>query len=35
MAEQQKQIEALTATLQKLSDEIGLIKSAPRVVAND
>jgi len=31
---QQKQIEALTATVQKVSDQIALNKSAPQLVAN-
>jgi uncharacterized coiled-coil protein SlyX len=33
-AQQQKQIEALTATLQKVSDQIALSKPAPQLVAN-
>jgi len=33
-AQQQKQIEALTATVQKVSDQIVLSKSAPQLVAN-
>jgi hypothetical protein len=32
--QQQKQIEALTATIQKLSDQVGLSKPAPQLVAN-
>jgi uncharacterized coiled-coil protein SlyX len=31
---QQKQIEALTATVQKVSDQIALSKPAPQLVAN-
>src|SRR5438067_7642905 len=31
---QQKQIEALTATVQKVSDQIALSKTAPQLVAN-
>ena len=34
IAKQQKQIEALTATVQKVSDQIALNKPAPRLVAN-
>jgi hypothetical protein len=34
-ARQQKQIEALTATVQKVSDRLQLNKPAPQVVAND
>ncbi len=34
-AQQQKQIEALSATVQKISDRIDLSKATPRVVAND
>jgi exosome complex RNA-binding protein Rrp42 (RNase PH superfamily) len=34
MAQQQKQIEALTATIQKVSDQIALSKPAPQLVAN-
>jgi uncharacterized coiled-coil protein SlyX len=34
IAKQQKQIEALTATLQKVSDQIALSKPAPQLVAN-
>jgi hypothetical protein len=34
IAQQQKQIEALTATVQKVSDQIALSKSAPQLVAN-
>jgi len=33
-AQQQKQIEALTATLQKVSDQVALSKPAPQLVAN-
>ena len=33
-AQQQKQIEALTATVQKVSDQIALSKRAPQLVAN-
>ena len=33
IARQQKQIEALTATVQKVSDQIALIKPAPQLVA--
>jgi hypothetical protein len=32
--QQQKQIEALTATVQKVSDQIALSRPAPQVVAN-
>src|SRR5437763_5011763 len=32
---QQKQIEALTATVQKVSDQIALSKPAPQLVANN
>jgi len=32
--QQQKQIEALTATVQKVSDQIALAKPAPQLVAN-
>jgi Chaperone of endosialidase len=35
VAQQQKQIEALTATVQKVSDRLGLRKRAPQVAAND
>ncbi len=35
LAQQQKQIEALTAGLQKISAEIELSKTAPRAVLND
>ena len=31
---QQKQIEALTATVQKVSDQVALSKPAPQLVAN-
>ena len=34
IAQQQKQIEALTAGLQKLSAELALSKAAPRTVLN-
>jgi uncharacterized coiled-coil protein SlyX len=34
IAKQQKQIEALTATVQKASDQIALSKPAPQLVAN-
>ncbi|PYK73635.1 MAG: hypothetical protein DME44_00670 [Verrucomicrobia bacterium] len=34
IAKQQKQIEALTATVQKASDQIVLSKPAPQLVAN-
>ena len=34
IAQQQKQIEALTATVQKVSDQIALNKPAPQLVAN-
>jgi len=34
VAEQQKQIEALTATVQKVNDQIALSKPAPHLVAN-
>jgi Chaperone of endosialidase len=34
IARQQKQIEALTATVQKVSDQIALSKPAPQLVAN-
>jgi uncharacterized coiled-coil protein SlyX len=34
IAKQQKQIEALTATVQKVSDQIALSKHAPQLVAN-
>ena len=33
-AQQQKQIETLTATVQKVSDQIALSKPAPQLVAN-
>jgi hypothetical protein len=33
-AQQQKQIEALTATVQKVSNQIALSKTAPQLVAN-
>jgi hypothetical protein len=35
IAQQQKQIQALTATLQKVSDQIELSKSAPQLVNNN
>jgi hypothetical protein len=35
IAQQQKQIEALTANLQKVSDQLELVKRAPQVVANN
>ena len=34
VAQQQKQIEALTATVQKVSDQIALSKRAPQLAAN-
>ncbi len=34
VAQQQKQIEALTATIQKVSDQVALSKPAPHLVAN-
>ncbi|HYV26845.1 MAG TPA: hypothetical protein VFA77_04895 [Candidatus Eisenbacteria bacterium] len=34
IAQQQSQIEALTTTVQKVSDQIGLSKSAPQLVTN-
>jgi len=34
LAQQQKQIEALTATIQKVSDQVALSKPAPQLVAN-
>jgi len=34
IAQQQKQIEALTATVQKVSDQMALSKAAPQLVAN-
>jgi uncharacterized coiled-coil protein SlyX len=34
IAQQQKQIEALTATVQKVSDQVALRKPAPQLVAN-
>jgi hypothetical protein len=33
-AQQQKQIDALTATVQKVSDQIALSKPAPQLVTN-
>ena len=35
LAQQQKQIEALTATVQKVSDELRLGRAVPQVAAND
>ena len=34
IAKQQKQIEALTATVQKVSDQVALSKPAPQLVTN-
>jgi hypothetical protein len=34
VAQRQKQIEALTATVQKVSDQVALSKPAPKLVAN-
>ncbi len=34
LPQQQKQIEALTATVQKVSDQVALSKPAPQLVAN-
>ena len=34
IAQQLKQIEALTATVQKVSDQVALSKPAPQLVAN-
>jgi len=34
LAQQQKQIEALTATIQKVSDQVALSRPAPQLVAN-
>ena len=34
IAKQQKQIETLTATVRKVSDQIALSKPSPRLVAN-
>ena len=34
VAQQQKQIEALTATVQKVSDQVALSKPAPQLVAD-
>jgi hypothetical protein len=34
VAQQQKQIETLTATIQKVSDQVALSKPAPQLVAN-
>ena len=33
-AQQQKQIEALTATVQRVNDQVALSKPAPQLVAN-
>jgi hypothetical protein len=35
MEKQEKQIETLTRTLQKVSDQIALCKPAPRIVSNN
>ena len=35
LVEQQKQIEALTADLQKVSDQLELSKPAPQIVVNE
>jgi len=35
IAQQQKQIEALTTGLQKVSDQLGLVKPAPQMVSNN
>jgi uncharacterized coiled-coil protein SlyX len=35
VAQQQKQIEALTATVPKVSDRVELSASAPQIAAND
>jgi len=35
VAHQQQQIETLTATVRKVSDQVALSKPAPQVVAND
>jgi len=35
VSQQQKQIEALTATVQKVSEQIKMSRSAPQVVANN
>ena len=35
VAQQQKQIEALTATIQKVSDQMELAKAAPQIVADN
>jgi hypothetical protein len=35
VAQQQKQIEALTATVQKVSERVELSASAPRIATND
>ena len=34
LVEQQKQIEALTASFQKVSDQLGLSKPAPQIVVD-
>jgi hypothetical protein len=34
LSQMKKQIEALTATIQKVSDQVALSKPAPRIVAN-
>ena len=34
IAQQQKQIEALTATVQKVSDQVALSQPSPQLVAN-
>jgi len=34
IAQQQKQIETLTATVRKVSEQVGLSKPAPQLVAN-
>jgi cell division protein FtsB len=34
VAQQQKQIEALTATVQKVSEQVALSKPSPQLVAN-
>ena len=34
LAQQQKQIETLTATVQKVSDQVALSKPAPQLVTN-
>jgi hypothetical protein len=35
IAQQQKQIDALTATVQKVSDQLELNRRAPQLVANN